>query len=518
MPAYIVITGGVMSGIGKGTLSASIGRILKSCGYKVTLIKIDPYLNIDAGTLSPFEHGEVFVLDDGGEVDLDFGHYERFLEENLTKEHNITTGKVYGSVIAKERKGDYLGRTVQIIPHITDEIKGMIRKLGRGKDIVLVEIGGTVGDIEGQPFLEAVRQMKREEKLINIHLTFIPLLGIDQKTKPTQHSVIALRGMGIRPDIIVGRCAEKLREKTKRKISLFCDVEPEAVISDPDVESAYELPLVLVEEGIHKIIQKKLGLKVREPKLDEWKDFVQRLKAGGKVVRVGIVGKYAEGDTYLSIKEAIVHAGAALNLKPEIVWIDAEELEKGKPMPSIHAMITPGGFGSRGVEGKIAGIRYAREQKIPWLGLCFGFQLAVVEFARNVAGLEGAHSTEIDPETRHPVIIPHWEARQDVLGGTMRLGLKRVVLEEGSLVREIYGKSEIQERHRHRYGLNPEYRQVLEEYGMRFTGVCPEDETIEVLELPGQFFIGVQYHPEYLSRPLKPHPLFVALLREASKI
>ncbi len=518
MPAYIVVTGGVMSGIGKGALSASIGRILKSCGYRVTLVKIDPYVNIDAGTLSPFEHGEVFVLDDGGEVDLDFGHYERFLGESLTRDHNITTGKIYSQVIAHERKGDYLGKTVQIIPHVTNEIKASLRKLGRNRDFVIVEIGGTVGDIEGQPFIEAIRQLKREENLINVHLTFIPLLGTDQKTKPTQHSVIALRKMGLLPDIIVGRCKEPLRKGTKRKIALFCDVEENAVISDSDVASVYELPLALVRERIHEVVQKKLNLKVRQPDLHSWEGFVSRLKNPKGSVRVAIVGKYGKGDTYLSIKEAIVHAGAKLGIRPEILWIDSEKIEQGEQMPEFDAMITPGGFGSRGTEGKIEAIRFARENRIPWLGLCYGFQLAVVEFARNVAGLKGANSTEIDPGTPHRVIIPHWEARQDVLGGTMRLGAKRILLEEGSAIAGVYGKTEIFERHRHRYGLNPEYRELLESHGMRFPGFSPEDETIETLEIPGQFFIGVQYQPEFLSRPLDPQPLFVSLLENASKV
>ncbi len=512
MPRYIVITGGVMSGIGKGILSASIGRILKSCGYNVTVVKIDPYLNVDPGTLSPFEHGEVFVLDDGGETDLDFGHYERFLDNGLTKDHNLTTGKIFSSVIEKERKGSFLGKTVQIVPHITNEIKETLRGLAKGRDILIVEVGGTVGDIEGMTFLEALRQLKNEEKLVNVHLTYIPLLGIDQKTKPTQHSVIALRGMGIVPDIVVGRCDKLLTEKTKRKIALFCDVEEGAVISNPTLDSTYKLPLHLAKEGIHRIIQRKLGLDVKEPELTAWKRFVESL-GKGKEIHVGIVGKYSRGDTYLSITQALVHAGAAAGANVRVVWIDSENF-KEKELQGLDAMITPGGFGERGTEGKIRAINWARKHKLPWLGLCLGFQLAVVEFARTELGLE-ANSTEFEPNTKEPVIVPHWEARQDVLGGTMRLGAIEVVLEKGSLAAKLYGSTRVSERHRHRYGLNPRYREALEAKGMKFTGIAPCDETIEVLEIPGQFFIGVQFHPEFKSRPLKPHPLFLGLVKAA---
>ena len=502
-----------MSGLGKGILSASIGRLLKSCGYKVSIVKIDPYVNVDAGTISPFEHGEVFVLNDGGEVDLDFGHYERFLNRSLTKEHNITTGKVFSKVIAMERKGDYLGEDVQIVPHVTGIIKENLRKLGDGSDITVVEVGGTIGDIEGQMFMEAIRQLKREEKLVNVHLTYLPLLGIDQKTKPTQHSVIELRRIGIVPDIIVGRCDEELREETKKKIALFCDVTEDAVMNDPTLDSVYSLPSHFANEGIHRIIQRKLGMPWIEANLTKWDGFVKSLDAAKKV-RVGIVGKYSRGDTYLSIGEALTHAGAAAGVRPEIVWIDAEEPGE-KEMGSIDAMITPGGFGVRGIEGKIKAIRWAREKKLPWLGLCLGFQLAVVEYARNVLGLK-ANSTEFDPKTQEPVLIPHWEARQDVMGGTMRLGAIEVVLDDDSTAAKTYGATKISERHRHRYGLNPRYMKPLEKGGLKFTGIAPADKTIEVLEIPGQFFVGVQFHPEYKSRPLKPHPLFVGLLGAAS--
>jgi len=504
-----------MSGIGKGLLAASIGRLLKSCGYKVALTKIDPYVNTDAGTLSPFEHGEVFVLDDGGETDLDFGHYERFTNVSITKNHSITTGQVFGQVIENERKGEYLGKTIQIIPHVTGEIKKRLRENAKDVDFLIAEIGGTVGDIEGITFMEAVRQLKKEDKVVNVHLTFLPLTGIDQKTKPTQHSVIEMRRMGVSPDLVVGRCSNRLTENTKRKISLFCSVEEEEVISDPDLSNIYELPLALRDEGVHRIIQKKLGMKVKEPELGEWQKFVDNYGKGPEVV-VGIVGKYARGDTYLSIQEAIAHAGVATRVKPVIKWIDCEEVEKNPGcIGKIDCMITPGGFGNRGAEGKIIGIRQARTHKIPWLGLCFGFQLAVVEFARNELGLKQANSTELDPTTPDPVIIPHWEARHDIMEGTMRLGSMKVVLEEDSRMSKIYGQTVVHERHRHRYGLNPKYGESLQQKGLIFTGACPEDQTIETLELPDQFFIGVQFHPELKSRPTRPHPLFVGLLKAA---
>ncbi len=504
-----------MSGIGKGLLSASIGRLLKSCGYSVTLTKIDPYMNVDAGTLSPFEHGEVFVLRDGGEVDLDFGHYERFTDIPLAKSHNITTGTVFEKVIEGERKGEYLGKTIQMIPHVTDEIKKRIRENSQGVDISIIEVGGTTGDIEGMTFLEAIRQLKKEEDLINIHLTLIPILGIDQKTKPTQHSVIELRRVGIMPEILVGRCSEKLTEKTRKKLALFCSVEERAVISDHDLKNIYHLPLTLRDEGIHRIIQEYLGLDVREPNLSRWKAFVNNYQSGRKI-SVGIVGKYSRGDTYLSIQEALAHAGVAVGVAPEIRWIDSEQVkEHPGTLEGVDCMITPGGFGTRGIEGKIKAIQYARENKIPWLGLCLGFQLAVVEFARNVAGIAGANSTEMEPDTRHPVIIPHWEAGQNIMGGTMRLGDKEVILEPGTLIHKIYGRGIIYERHRHRYGLNPKYLDRLAEAGMVFSAVCPEDKTVEALEIPGQYFIGIQYHPEFLSRPTRPHPLFAGLLEAA---
>ncbi|MBR9689727.1 MAG: CTP synthase [Candidatus Altiarchaeota archaeon] len=514
MTKYIIVTGGVMSGLGKGLLSSSIGTILKACGYKVSIAKIDPYVNIDAGTMSPFEHGEVFVLNDGGEVDLDFGHYERFLGNGVTSKNNLTTGKIFSSVIEKERKGDYLGKTVQIVPHVTREVIETLKDLGNGNDILIVEVGGTVGDIEGMAFMEALRMLKNEEEVINIHLTYLPLSGIDQKTKPTQHSVIQMRKIGITPDIIVGRCNQELLNKTKEKIALFCDVKENAVISDPTLNSVYELPLHLAKAKIHHRIQEKLGLHIREPSLTEWEGFVESLNPE-KTIDVGIVGKYSQGDTYLSIVEALTHAGAKLGIHVNIKWINSENVSE-KELKGLSGLITPGGFGGRGIEGKISAIKWARQNKIPWLGLCLGFQLAVVEIAQTELGLN-ANSTEFNSQTEEPVIIPHWEASQDIMGGTMRLGSIDVELEKGSQVAKLYGITEISERHRHRYGLNPKYRKTLEGVGLRFTGISHVDETIEVLEIPKQFFIGVQYHPEFQSRPLKPHPLFVGLVKSASE-
>ncbi|MBR9681041.1 MAG: CTP synthase [Candidatus Altiarchaeota archaeon] len=511
MPKYIVVTGGVMSGLGKGILSASIGNLLQACGYSVTISKIDPYVNIDAGTMSPFEHGEVFVLDDGGEVDLDFGHYERFVGVPLTKDHNLTTGKIFSSVIKKERRGDYLGKTVQIVPHVTNEIKDTLQSLGNGYDFIIVEVGGTVGDIEGMAFMEALRQLRGEKKMVEIHLTHLPLAGIDQKTKPTQHSVIQLRKMGISPDIIVGRCEELLRVETQRKLSLFCNVSEDSVISDPTLNSVYELPSHLAKEGLHQRIQEKFNMSVREPDMTSWTKFLDSQEVT-KEITVGIVGKYSQGDTYLSIMEALTHAGAKLETKVKVKWIDAENIKDD--LQDVNALITPGGFGKRGAEGKIKAIKYARKNKVPWLGLCLGFQLAVVEMAQNELGLN-ANSTEFDANTEHPVIIPHWEAGQDIMGGTMRLGAIDTDLEKNCQTAKLYSKTTISERHRHRYGLNPKYKKRLEEVGMHFVGTAQVDNTLEIFEISNQFFIGVQFHPELKSRPLLPHPLFLGLVKAA---
>ena len=526
MPKYIVVTGGVLSGLGKGIVSSSIGLLLKRRGYKITAIKIDPYLNCDAGTMNPFQHGEVFVLEDGGEVDLDLGNYERFLDMNLSRDNNITTGKVYKNVIEKERRGDYLGKTVQIVPHITDEIKNWIREVAEkeGVDICIVEIGGTVGDIESMPFLEAVRQLKLEEgkeNVIFIHTTLVPILKVvgEQKTKPTQHSVKELRAIGIDPDAIVGRCIEPLKEETKRKISLFCNVPYEAVFSSPDAECIYEVPLILEEQGICKYILKKLNLPDREANLQDWKEFVNRLKNGKKKINIGLVGKYtALGDSYLSILEAFRHASAELDAKVNVVWVEAEELEEGKKMPDVDAILVPGGFGERGAEGKIKAIKYARENRIPFLGICFGFQLAVVEYGRNVLGLN-CHSTEIKPDTEHPIItiLPEQYGIKE-LGGTMRLGAHPIIIKEGTLAFKLYKQKKIYERHRHRYEVNPEYVDMLEKHGLIFSGIAEDKIRMEILELQDHpYFIASQFHPEFKSRPLKPAPLFYGFIESAIK-
>lgn len=529
MPKYVIVTGGVLSGLGKGIITSSVGLLLKSRGYNITAIKIDPYLNCDAGTMNPFQHGEVFVLEDGGEVDLDLGNYERFLNINLSRNNNITTGKVYKNVIEKERRGDYLGKTVQIVPHITNEIKEWIRNVAEesGADICIVEIGGTVGDIESMPFLEAVRQLHLEEgegNVIFIHTTLIPILKVvgEQKTKPTQHSVKELRAIGISPDIIIGRCVEELKKATKEKISLFCNVPVEAVYSSPDAETIYEIPLILEKQGISKYILHKLNLEYREANLEKWKEFVERLKKAEKKVNIGIVGKYtALGDSYLSIIEAFRHAAAELDVKVNIIWIDAERIDYEK-LKHADGILVPGGFGERGAEGKIEAIRFARKNKKPFLGICFGFQLAVVEYGRNVLGLE-CHSTEIKPDVKHPIItiLPEQKGIKQ-LGGTMRLGAMPIIIKSSTLAYKLYKKNKIYERHRHRYEVNPEYIGKLEENGLVFSGIAEDKIRMEILELPEHpFFIASQFHPEFKSRPLKPAPLFYGFVEasyNASKI
>ena len=525
---FVVVTGGVVSGLGKGITTSSIGKLIQSCGYKVTAIKIDPYLNYDAGTMNPYQHGEVFVLDDGGEVDLDLGNYERFLDINLTRDHNITTGKVYLTVIEKERRGDYLGKTVQIIPHITDEIKRRIKEVAArsGCDVVLIEVGGTVGDIESMPFIEALRQLKNEvghENIIFIHTTYVPVLDVvgEQKTKPTQHSVKELRSLGIQPDVIVARSREPLSKETREKRSLFCDVPVEAVISVPDAKNVYEVPIILEREGMLDYMLRKLNLEKREVKLDEWKEFLNNLENPERRVTVAIVGKYVHlKDSYISHREAFVHVSSSLKTKIDLKWIDSETLEKEKNLSAyfenVDAILIPGGFGYRGVEGKINAIKYAREHKIPFLGVCLGFQLCVVEYARNILGYEDANSTEF-VETKHPVIDLLPEQRNiDRLGGTMRLGAHKIMIKEGTLAHRIYGTTEIYERHRHRYEVNPDYIEELEKAGMVFSGKDEEGRRMEILELPEHpFFIASQFHPEYKSRPLKPSPLHLALIKAA---
>jgi len=519
---YIIITGGVMSGLGKGITTASIGRLLVDMGYKVVPIKIDPYINIDAGTMNPFQHGEVYVLKDGTEVDLDLGHYERFMDIELTGDHNITTGKIYKLVIEKERRGEYLGQTVQIIPHITDEIKAWIRRVAKksGADICLVEIGGTVGDIEGMPFLEAIRQMKNEEKekdFMLVHVTLVPLdKGGEQKTKPTQHSVKELRRLGLQPDVIIARCAEKLKPETKKKISLFCDVPVEAVISNEDTDEIYEVPLKFKEQKLDEYILKRLKLRRKEERKD-WIEMVNKLKSLKEEVTIALVGKYTHvKDSYLSIREALKHGGIEAGCKVKIVWIESEELEKREHIEiDADGILVPGGFGKRGAEGKIRAIQYARENDIPFLGICFGFQLAVIEFARNVIGWEDANSSEL-AETSHPVIDLIPEQRNiSNLGGTMRKGEIEVTLVPGTLIHKLYGKDKIYERHRHRYGVNPKYKSELEKHGLVISGYSGDD-IIEVIEYPkNTFFLGTQFHPEFKSRPHTPSPPFVGFVKAA---
>lgn len=525
MTKYIVVTGGVMSGLGKGITAASIGRLLVDMGYRVVPIKIDPYINIDAGTMNPFQHGEVYVLKDGTEVDLDLGHYERFIGLELTGDHNITTGKVYRNVIEKERKGAYLGQTVQIIPHVTDEIKSWIRRVAKENkaEICLVEIGGTVGDIESMPFLEAIRQMHNEEKeedFILVHVTLVPLDSSgEQKTKPTQHSVKELRSLGLHPDVIVGRCSEKLEMATKRKISLFCDVPVEAVISAEDAEDIYEVPLKFKEEKLDEYILRKLNLE-RKNGSDEWEKIVEKLRSLEKEVTIAVVGKYVNvRDSYLSIREALKHGGIEAGCRVDILWIDSEELEKVEEFEiEADGILVPGGFGSRGSEGKIRAIEYARTNNIPFLGICFGFQLAVIEFARHVIGWEDAHSSEL-AETEHPVIDLLPEQREvDKLGGTMRLGDIEVTIVPGTIAHGLYGKEKVYERHRHRYEVNPEYIEEFKKHGLVFSGYSDGGRRMEILEYPKNlFFFATQFHPEFKSRPYAPSPPFVGFVKAALK-
>lgn len=531
---YIFVTGGVLSGLGKGIATSSLGLLLKNCGYNVTAIKIDPYLNCDAGTMNPYEHGEVFVLHDGGEVDLDLGNYERFLDTELSSEHNITTGKVYLSVINRERKGDYLGKTVQIIPHIVNEIKSSISRVAgsAGADICMVEMGGTVGDIESMPFLEAARQMHMEhgpENVIFVHNTLIPIMGVvgEQKTKPTQHSVKELRSIGIQPNIIVGRCSEPLDNSTKQKISLFCNVRPEAVISAHDLKNTYKVPLLLQQQDIVGIVHDLLHLDRKESDMGDWSDFVESFESAKDAVRIAIVGKYTGlKDSYISHYKAFEHAGAKCGVNVELEWIDAPETEHDfenenqtmfKRLGGCQGILVPGGFGARGTRGKMEAVRFARENDVPFLGICLGLQIAVAEFARNVMGLERADSTEFDPDTPHPVvdILPE-QLRVKNKGGTMRLGAQKAILRPGTLAHRLYGKDVITERHRHRYEINPAMIESIEKAGWVFSAVSDDGIKMEIGELPGNLFhIGSQFHPEFLSHPNKPAPLFLGLVRAA---
>ncbi len=509
-----------MSGLGKGITAASLGRLLKNAGLDVTAVKIDPYLNVDAGTMNPYEHGEVYVLKDGAEVDLDLGNYERYLNIDMTSEHNVTTGKVYRSVIDRERAGDYLGKTVQIIPHVTREIKQRVRDCGEGNDVCIVELGGTVGDIEGMPFLEAVRQMGNEQEdddFMLIHVTLVPVTNNgEQKTKPTQHSVKSLREIGLHPDVVVGRSDDPLEDETREKISLFCDVPEDAVVSAPDVEDVYHVPLVLEDGGMDAYVMDELGIE-RQGRDTEWRDVVTQEQEG--TVEVALAGKYDFEDAYLSVYEALKHAGLHHNVEVNVRWVETDRMDEEdfERIESADALVVPGGFGERGTEGKLRAVRYARENDVPFLGLCFGFQMAVIEYARNVVGLEDAHSSEIDEGTPHPVIdlLPE---QYDVenLGGTMRLGDKETVIDEGTLARELYGSESAVERHRHRFEVNPDYIDRIEDEGMVFSGTSTSGTRMEILELPDHpFFVGTQFHPEFRSRPGEPSPPFVGLVGAA---
>ena len=529
MSKYIFVTGGVVSGLGKGITVASLGRLLKSKGLKVAAQKLDPYINVDPGTMSPYQHGEVFVTEDGAETDLDLGHYERFIDENTNKYSNLTTGKVYYNVIKKEREGAYLGGTVQVIPHITDEIKRFIYSVGQksGADVVITEIGGTIGDIESQPFLEAVRQVcfeKRGESML-IHVTLVPFIdGSDEyKTKPTQHSVKQLQSMGLKPDIIVTRCRERLPRDVKDKIAMFCNVERECVIDNVTLESLYEAPLMLEEEGLSSKVCKTLGIEDKPCRLEEWKDMVKRIKSGGRGVKIALVGKYVKlHDAYLSVAEALRHGGLAHGLKVEIGWEDSETLNRQNAKERLcgyGGVIVPGGFGIRGVEGMIAAAEYCRVNKVPYFGICLGMQTAVIEFARNVLGWADADSGELNSVSSHKVIDLMADQYGDIpKGGTMRLGAYPCVLAKGSRAAEIYGQEQISERHRHRYEFNDKYRRDMQNAGLTVCGRSPDGKLTEAVEISSApFYIGVQFHPEFKSRPNRPHPLFAAFVNECAK-
>ncbi len=517
---FIFVTGGVMSGLGKGITAASVGRLLTNAGFDVTAVKIDPYLNVDAGTMNPYQHGEVYVLKDGGEVDLDLGNYERFLDVDMTSDHNITTGKAYQHVIEAERAGEYLGKTVQIIPHVTDDIKRRIRDAAEGTDVCIVEVGGTVGDIEGMPYLEALRQFAHEEPDENVlftHVTLVPYSkNGEQKTKPTQHSVKEVRSIGLQPDVIVGRCENRLEQTTKEKIALFCDIPTEAVFSNPDVEDVYHVPLMVEEEGLDQYVLEHFGIAdealPQGDRTNEWRETVTTEKEGS--IDVALVGKYDLEDAYMSIHESLKHAGFAVGTEVTVQWVPARDLADGHEdeLTDVDGIIVPGGFGMRGAEGKIEAVRYARENEVPFLGLCLGFQLAVVEYARNVLGLEGAHSAEMDEETPHPVIdiLPE-QYEVEEMGGTMRLGEHTTVIEPETLAYELYDDTSCSERHRHRYEVNPEYFEDFAEEPLTFSGTA--GNRMEILELEGHpFFLGTQFHPEYTSRPGEPSPPFLGLV------
>jgi len=528
---YIFVTGGVVSSLGKGIASASIGLLLKQRGFSVVLQKFDPYINVDPGTMSPFQHGEVFVTDDGAETDLDLGHYERFIDRSLSRRSNVTTGQVYEAVINREREGGYLGRTVQVVPHVTEEIKSRIRlaaQNGEDVDVIITEIGGTTGDIEGLPFLEAVRQLRLEEGLGNslcVHLTLVPYIRAarELKTKPTQHSVKGLREIGIQPDIILCRTERPLSTEIKQKIALFCNVEERAVIEARDVPSIYQVPLQFHKEHLDDIIVEKLRISAPPPDLADWERMVHKIYSMTDSVEIAICGKYVHlVDAYKSIIESFTHAGVANDVHVNIRWIDVEEIERDgaeELLKGVDGVLVPGGFGDRGIEGKILAIKYARENGIPFLGICLGLQCAVIEFARHVCGLEDAHSSEFNPDTKNPVIdLMLAQRSRTKMGGTMRLGAYPCRIKEGSLAHRLYGEIDISERHRHRWEVNNDYREILEKNGLMISGLSPDENLVEIVEIPSHpFFIASQFHPEFKSRPQRAHPLFRGLVEAAKK-
>jgi CTP synthase len=525
---FIFVTGGVVSSLGKGIAAASLGRLLVERGLRVTMMKFDPYLNVDPGTMSPFQHGEVFVTDDGAETDLDLGHYERFIDRSLSQANNVTTGRIYLNVITKERRGEYLGSTVQVIPHITDEIKGAMRRIAPENDVVIVEIGGTVGDIESLPFLEAIRQFRHDvgrENAIFVHLTLIPYIAAagELKTKPTQHSVRELMEIGIQPDILVVRTERPVPDDVKRKIALFCNVDYGAVIESPDVKSIYQIPLSFREQGFDDKVLQKFGLERPAPDLGPWREMVDRVVAPHNRVKIAVVGKYTDFvDSYKSVQEALIHGGIANDVGVDISWVSSDSFADGANAKDVldeyDGLLVPGGFGVRGVEGMVEAIRYARESGLPFFGICLGMQTAIIEFARNVCGLDDSHSSEFAPECDNPV-ISLMESQQHVtdMGGTMRLGAYPCRLARGSRAAEVYGVAEVSERHRHRYEVSNQYRDLFVEHGMRLSGLSPDGQLVEVVELADHpYFIGCQFHPELQSRPTRPHPLFAGFVAAAA--
>ncbi len=526
---YIFVTGGVVSSLGKGIAAASLGRLLVERGLSVTMLKFDPYINVDPGTMSPFQHGEVFVTDDGAETDLDLGHYERFIDRALSQQNNITTGRVYQNVISKERRGDYLGATVQVIPHITDEIKRAIRNAAPGLDVVIIEIGGTVGDIESLPFLEAIRQFRQEvgrENALFVHLTLVPFIAAagELKTKPTQHSVRELMEIGIQPDVLVCRSDHSLSADIKRKIALFCNVDFGCVIESPDVHSIYEIPVRFLEQGFDRVVCERLNLETKEPDLTAWKAMTEKILRPVDRVKIAVVGKYTDlHDAYKSVQEALLHGGIPNDVGVDIDWVGsdqfADQAAAARLLEGKHGLLVPGGFGVRGIDGMLEAVRYARENGLPFFGICLGLQIAIIEFARDVCNLTGTNSTEFEPECESPV-ISLLASQRDVsdMGGTMRLGAYPARLRSGSLAARAYNSVEISERHRHRWEVNNAYRDLLAEHGLRFSGQSPDGGLVEIIELPGHpWFLGCQFHPELKSRPTRPHPLFASFIGAARK-